>query len=661
MSLYSALRSSVSNIQSNSQRIDIISNNIANTNSVGYKRVDASFSTFVTENENYNRNVFSAGGVRLNPLRNLNEQGLISRTNNVTDMAISGDGYFAVTKKVTLKNGEWAPDGEILFTRRGDFSIDESGNLRNSDGMYLLAWKPKADNSGIDYSSSPEDFRAVNIAQQLSDPIASTKIEISANIIPTLPRDQDYTVQYHLYDAKGNPHPVELTFTKIPPEKSTIFFDRPSGPLDKEVSTTVPNGWRVYAKFNDDKVGFQAYDADGNPTGLIKGKDIPIADLLFDHKGRLSNLSPSGVFSHYRQTTLPINDGTLNEQGSAANNRIDLADARVTQQVRNQLRDILLESGIEETAFSTPPTAEEIGDAIEILETVDYPDAMSQIIGVLSTALNIEDVATRRASGYPGFNDSADDMERYWNLNDVPGEYARNETNGEKFLVSRLVDGNTGNIAAPPPGETISPFYSTNGFNKIAINIDFDGSMFSDGATSQIEFNFGSMNLDALLKGQGLNRSNTSILRGGTTGTGEDGMTQFDDLTSTTRSLGNNGRSASPLSSINISEEGLIKGTFANGEVRDLAQVPLILFSNPNGLGGFEGLAFRQNDESGNGLVRHSDSDGSGKIIGNAVENSSVDLAYEFSNMIVSQRGFSASAKVISTTQAMIDELSQRL
>ncbi|MCH9845113.1 MAG: flagellar hook-basal body complex protein [Alphaproteobacteria bacterium] len=661
MSLYSALRSSVSNIQSNSQRIDIISNNIANTNSIGYKRVDSSFSTFVTESENYNRNVFSAGGVSLNPIRNVSEQGLVSATTNATDMAISGDGYFAVTKKIAMKNGEWTPDDEILYTRRGDFATDQSGNLQNSDGMYLLAWQPRADNNGINYSTSPEDFRSVNIGQQLSDPVASTKINIGANIIPTTPRDQQYTVQYHLYDTKGDPNPVELTFEKIPAETNTIFFDTPSGDLDKQVLTTVPNGWRVYAKFNDDQISFQTFDGDGNPTGLVRGEDTPIADLMFDYGGRLSNLSPPGVFSHYRQTTLPLNDGTLVEQGSVASNRISLTDARITQNVRNQLRDILLESGIDETAFGAQPNADEIGDAIAILETLDYPDAMPQLIAVLSTALNIEDLPARRTAGYPGFNDGANDMERAWNVNDVPGEYPRGVTNSDKVLVSRLIDAETGNVVAPTASTGILPFYSTNGFNKIAVNIDYDGSIFSDDATSQIEFDFGSMNLDALTGGQGLNRSLASIVRGAPVGTGEDGLTQFDDFTSTTRALGNNGRSAAPLSTVSISEEGLITGTFANGEVRDLAQVPLILFSNPNGLSGLEGLAFRQNDNSGEALVRHSDSGAAGKIIANAVESSSVDLAYEFSNMIVSQRGFSASAKVVSTTQAMIEELSQRL
>ncbi len=661
MSLYSALRSSVSNIQSNSQRIDIISNNIANTNSIGYKRVDASFSTFVTTSANNNQNSFSAGGVRLNPIRNIAEQGLVSATTNATDMAISGDGYFAVTKKIAMKNGEWIPDEEVLYTRRGDFTTDENGNLQNSDGMYLLAWQPSADNEGINYSTSTADFRAVNIGQQLSDPIASTKIDIGANIIPTLPRDQQYSVQYHLYDAKGNPNPVELTFEKIPTEESTIFFDTPSGDLNKQVLTSVPNGWRVYAKFNDDQIGFQTFDGDGNATGLVKGEDTPIADLMFDVGGRLSNLAPPGVFSHYRQTNLPINDGTLAEQGSVASNRISLTDINITQDVRNQLRDILLESGIDESGFSAQPNADEIGDAIEVLETLDYPDAMPQLIAVLSNALNIENLPARRSAGYPGFNDGANDMERAWNVDDVPGEYPRGVTNSDKVLVSRLVDGETGNVVVPTPTTGILPFYSTNGFNKIAVNIDYDGSIFSDDATSQIEFNFGSMNLDALQGGQGLNRSLASIVGGAPVGTGDEGLTQFDDFTSTTRALGNDGRSAAPLSSVSISEDGLIEGRFTNGEIRDLAQVPLILFPNPNGLSGFEGLAFRQNDNSGEALVRHSDSGAAGKIIGNAVESSSVDLAHEFSSMIVSQRGFSASAKVVSTTQAMIDELSQRL
>ncbi len=661
MSLYSALRSSVSNITATSERMSIISNNIANTNSISYKRVDSSFTSFVTENENNNRLQFSAGGVRSRPVRNISEQGQLQITNNVTDLAVLGDGYFAVTKHISEENGEWSPASEILYTRRGDFQSDREGNLRNADGHYLLSWAASADGTKISRSTSSLDFKTVNIGSQLSSPIASTDIGIGVNIIPELARDQEFSLQYEIRDARGNPEQVELTFKKIPSEDSTIFFTVPGGTLNKQVQTTVPGGWRVYTKFlENDNVGFQNFDGEGNELGLVQGSDVAIADLLFDSEGKLSNMALPGAFSFFRQTALPINDGTLSERGSVAGDRIDLTSSAVTQAVRDQIRDILLESGVPETAFSNPPTNDEVGDAIEILETIDYPDAMPRIIAALQSVLTIENRAGRQTAGYANFNGDIDDMERHWPRGDMPGEYPRDVDRGDKFMISRLVSGETGELARPDSGDTLLPSFARHGFSKIAVNIDYDGAFISGAETTQIEFDFGSMNLSALSAGEGLNRSRSSI-SAGNAGTGDDGITQFSDHISTIRSLRNNGRGAANLSSIQINEEGLISGRFANGETRDLSQVPLIVFQNPNGLSPAEGLSFSETHDSGQPFTRQANAGGAGQIVSNATESSSVDLAQEFSAMIVSQRGFSASAKVVSTTQAMIDELSQRL
>ena len=664
MSLYSALRSSVSSIQANSERVSMISNNISNSNSVGYKRISTSFSSFVGEDtENIN---FSAGGVRANAIRNINTQGELAITGNTTDMAIAGNGYFAVTKHIREDDNEgWQADAEILFTRRGDFSQDVNGNLRNSDGHYLLAWPQDVSNTGIKESSAIEDFRAINVAHQRVKPIASTELKISVNIIPETLAEQEFSIQYSFLDGKGNPHPAELTFQKIPAETSNLYFSITGDNLDKAVETTVPNGWRVYAKFIDnDQAGFRRYDGEGNDIGVASGQDVPIADVIFDSTGRLSNLTLPGTLSFYNQTELPIKDNATSNQlvevGSDPFSRINLT--ALSANARQDIRRVLTESGVSELIFpSVTITDRQLLEGLDTLDTGDFPGAMPQIMGIINAEQSFQNTAGRQAAGYPLLDEGITAMTQYWPTGDTAGELARGRNSGDKYLVSRLIDGETGDLAPTLEGSDVLPGFSRHGFSKIAIDVDYDGSQIASAEDIQMTLDFGSMNLSGLVAGEQLNRSAVSVPVSANIGTGQDGTTQFSDTVSTVRNLENNGRTSSLLRDVTISNEGLITGIFNNGQHRSVGQVPLIVFANPNALSPAEGLSFSRNDDTGEPLVRLANSSEAGRIVGNSTESSSVDLAQEFADMIVSQRGFSASAKVVSTTQAMIDELSQRL
>ena len=143
MSLYGALRSGVSGLFSNSQRMGMISDNIANVNTTGYKRVDAKFSTFITGGGS-GTGAYSAGGVINYNSREVNQQGNIEATAFSTDMAISGNGYFVVTRDVQRdEDSNWVPAGDTFFTRSGEFRVDSNGNLRNTEGYYLLIMATK--------------------------------------------------------------------------------------------------------------------------------------------------------------------------------------------------------------------------------------------------------------------------------------------------------------------------------------------------------------------------------------------------------------------------------------------------------------------------------------------------------------------------------------
>ena len=86
-------------------------------------------------------------------------------------------------------------------------------------------------------------------------------------------------------------------------------------------------------------------------------------------------------------------------------------------------------------------------------------------------------------------------------------------------------------------------------------------------------------------------------------------------------------------------------------------QLPLALFANANGLETVNGNAFRQSDKSGDTLLQLANSGGSGSVASAALESSTVDLAEEFTKMITTQRAYSASARIITTADEMLEEL----
>jgi flagellar hook protein FlgE len=117
------------------------------------------------------------------------------------------------------------------------------------------------------------------------------------------------------------------------------------------------------------------------------------------------------------------------------------------------------------------------------------------------------------------------------------------------------------------------------------------------------------------------------------------------------------GCSTGTLTDYSISEDGTIVGSFSNGVSRDLGQIVLANFTNPQGLVSIGNNAFAAGPNSGNPIVGAPDSNGNGSLIGGALELSNVDITAEFIDMISASTAFSASGKVITTSQQMLSEL----
>jgi flagellar hook protein FlgE len=143
----------------------------------------------------------------------------------------------------------------------------------------------------------------------------------------------------------------------------------------------------------------------------------------------------------------------------------------------------------------------------------------------------------------------------------------------------------------------------------------------------------------------------------GTVGLG-DGLTQFSDVF-VMNFVQQNGVPFGNFSGVAISDNGIVSALFDNGVVRSIYQVPIATFQNPNALGAHTGNAYQTTTSSGNPLLNFPGIGAAGKIKAGALEASTVDLAEEFTRMIVSQRAFSAASKVITTSDQMLAELTQ--
>jgi flagellar hook protein FlgE len=143
----------------------------------------------------------------------------------------------------------------------------------------------------------------------------------------------------------------------------------------------------------------------------------------------------------------------------------------------------------------------------------------------------------------------------------------------------------------------------------------------------------------------------------GTAGTA-DGLTQYD-ASSTLYATQSNGALFGALTGVRIDGDGRVIAQFDNGIENPIYQLPIATFLNPDGLRALSGNAYSASVESGNVALKVASQGGAGGVQSSALEQSTVDLAKEFSDMIVIQRAYSAASKIITTADEMLDELTR--
>ena len=212
------------------------------------------------------------------------------------------------------------------------------------------------------------------------------------------------------------------------------------------------------------------------------------------------------------------------------------------------------------------------------------------------------------------------------------------KTAANQWRYEMMYDGNPADIggAGNNPIATGAMTFNTNGTiatpaSTVNVTIPFVAG--SGLSSQQISFNFGTA--------------------------GEaNGFTQFDTTSSLYGST-IDGTLYGGLSGVRIDEQGFVVAQFTNGIERNLYKLPIATFSNADGLGTVTGNAYRQTTDSGSPAMKAADEAGAGKIASKSVEQSTVDIAEEFSDMIIIQRAYSAASKIITTADEMLDELTR--
>jgi len=134
------------------------------------------------------------------------------------------------------------------------------------------------------------------------------------------------------------------------------------------------------------------------------------------------------------------------------------------------------------------------------------------------------------------------------------------------------------------------------------------------------------------------------------------GMTQFGSEFSP-NFITQNGSKFGTFAGVTIGQDGLVTALFDNGETRKIFQIPVATFTNPNQLESKSGNVWSASQASGDYTLRVADSGSAGQVVQSALEASTVDIGAEFTNMIVVQRAYSASTKIITTADQMLEEL----
>ncbi|WP_170448676.1 flagellar hook protein FlgE [Ruegeria arenilitoris] len=233
MTISSSLNAGVASLKANANRLATISDNIANSSTYGYKRVETDFHSMVTSGQGGS---YSAGGVRTTSQRLIDQRGSLVTTNNSTDLAVRGRGMLPVRPSSQIGTDS----NEMLLTTTGSFRTNAEGYLVTESGLVLLGWPANADGSIPNVSrDTPAALQPVQLSVNQLSGSPTTAMNLRMNLPATAtdagaPGDtQPLSVEY--FDNLGKPENVDIELVPTVPaagssnEWTMILRDSASG------------------------------------------------------------------------------------------------------------------------------------------------------------------------------------------------------------------------------------------------------------------------------------------------------------------------------------------------------------------------------------------------------------------------------------------------
>ena len=641
----------ITGVKSHQARIDVIANNVANINTTGYKSGRVAFSDVMSQTLSEGTaargqiaatNPKQTGlGVQVASIDTVQRQGTLQTTGIETDLAVEGDGMFVLSDGI-----------RDFYTRDGTFAFDTTGQLTDP-GTGLVVQGNLANEDGS-FKSEVENL--VIPLDRESKALATTEIELSGNLDvgnsaqvwtattqfglpatvasnPGLPLDMsDLGDSVGLSVSVTTPGGEIASTLTIPTTEAFADLEQLTARLNSQVNLNDTLKGNVLFKFNDlGQLLLRTKEGGGNVNLIVDNAD-PTVDVV---------------------TRLGFGQGQ--DDGADAADSILLNDlANVGADLTPG--DIIRFSG-------TKPSGERFDGNFEFQR--NSADTVRDLLDVVQSSYGGVNVGIDPDTGRLSLTD-AETQDSVVGFNINFSLLDTDAVGSGLFGSNPLAEFSTNTQVFDQKGDTHSLTFT---FNKSVVANEWtwvasvNGVTPPAGSEGTAVFNedgtlksFDSSDAQALRFTPGEGTPNLSIDIGAM-GTGRlGGLTQFV-APSSMAVREQDGRAAGSLVAVNVEPNGSIRGTFTNGDSQVLGRVSLAAFSNAGGLRREAQNLFAQTESSGQAVVGAAETTVQGSIRSGAIELSNVDLAEEFTNMIVSQRGFQASARSITTSDELMSEL----
>jgi flagellar hook protein FlgE len=604
MGIFDALNTSVGGLQAQSFALQNISGNIANASTVGYKGIDTSFEDLIPDATSPSRQV--AGGVTAFAQATITTQGTVTTTSVGTNMAINGDGFFNVQQSTGTVDNVPTFNGVTDYTRRGDFQVNSNGNLVNGAGYYLMGVSvdPKTGNPTGNVPT------VLQFANNFIPSQTTTSINYAANLPSTPTTTISASSATGTIDALGGLNPLD--FSQNPTlVAATGYTDttktgsatnaQNSSPIDGATTLQTGTGDFLTAGFTaGNTLTVDGQTLTFEASGATGANQINVTDNITTLLSKIDALTGTTTPSTVSGGQITLHTGTLNDL------KITAADGTGT-----------------------------VGSAASAFAALGLGASVSQ----LRTA--VPSPATGAVS--------ANDQQTFLNESISGGAVTAYDSTGTAVnLQLRWAKVDSATLGGTH-ANTWNLFYESNpgatGTNTVWTNAGTNFTFGTSGALTSPSVP--AVTIPSVTVGnQTLGNLSFNI--------GSGALTQYASAggTATINAVTQNGYAAGQLQSVAINNNGIVVGTFSNGQNLDLASVSLSHFNGTNYLKSLDGGAYAVTEQSGPAILG-----ASGSISGSSLEGSNTDIASEFTKLIVTQQAYSANTKVITTANSMVQDL----